>query len=242
MRKYIFYLLTVSFLINSCVPSSRSIVGEGKKINPFSYTSNKNGNYSKACVVSAHPLASAVGNAILENGGNAFDAMIATQLVLAVVYNNAGNIGGGGFLLARKSDGSLISLDYREMAPAAASRNMYLDKDGNAQNNLSESGHLSSGVPGTVAGLFATAKYAKLPFKDLIQPAIDLAEKGFTITEREAEGLNSVHDDFVKYNTMPSALIKNNLWKAGDILKQPELAETLKRIRDNGAADFGCVQ
>src|SRR5581483_5832861 len=109
---------------------------------------------TKGAVVSAHPLASQAGVAILQKGGNAFDAMIATQLALAVVYPGAGNIGGGGFLTARKSDGELIALDYREEAPSKASRDMYLDKNGNAQNELSQNGHLSSGVPGTVAGLF----------------------------------------------------------------------------------------
>lgn len=233
--KKIFFLFTL--IIAGCA-SHQNIVGERKAVNPLSYSSNKTETYSHACVVSAHPLASAVGNAILQNGGNAFDAMIATQLALAVVYSNAGNIGGGGFLMARKSDGSFVSLDYREMAPAAASRNMYLDKNGNAENDLSENGHLSSGVPGTVAGLFATLKYAKLNFKDLIEPAIALAENGYAITQNEADDLNSVMNDFKKYNTMPCAFVKDAAWKAGDILKQTELAATLKRIRDNGAAGF----
>lgn len=238
MRNKIIIILFVLSVINSCAPTSQSFVGKGKTIDPYNYTSNKNGNYSKACVVSAHPLASAAGNAMFAKGGNAFDAAIATQLALAVVYSNAGNIGGGGFLVARKNDGALLSLDYREMAPAAASRNMYLDKDGNAQNNQSEAGHLSCGVPGTVAGLFATLKYAKLPFKELIQPAIDLAQHGFAITQQEADGLNGIKNDFIKYSTRSSAFVKAEAWKAGNILKQPELAATLIRIRDNGAAGF----
>lgn len=224
--------------IGGCVSTSTSLVGEGKVINPIYYASNKSQIYNHACVVSAHPLASAVGKVILQKGGNAFDAMIATQLALAVVYSNAGNIGGGGFLIARKADGNLVSLDYREMAPAAASRDMYLDNNGNAQNELSESGHLSSGVPGTVAGLFATLKFGKLSFKELIQPAIDLAEKGFAITQNEAYGLNGIKNDLLKYNTKPCAFVKNEAWKAGDILKQPELAQTLIRIRDQGVAGF----
>ena len=126
----------------------------------------------------------------MKEGGNAFDAAIATQLALAVVYPNAGNIGGGGFMVARESNGRLIALDYRETASHKAHRDMYLDANGNAQGEKSINGHLSSGVPGTVAGLFAAAKYAKLDFKKLIQPAIDLAEFGYTITDREAEGLN----------------------------------------------------
>jgi len=215
-----------------------SIVGAGKTIDPYHYSSVKSVTYSKACVASAHPLASEVGVAIMKKGGNAFDAMVATQLTLAVVYPGAGNIGGGGFLTARKADGQLVALDYREMASSKASRDMYLDKNGNAQNNLSESGHLSSGVPGTVAGLFATMQYAKLPFAMLIQPAIDIAEKGFVITAHEASGLNNYREDFIKYSTKPSAFVKDQPWKEGDTLKQPELAATLRRIRDNGAKGF----
>jgi gamma-glutamyltranspeptidase/glutathione hydrolase len=122
---------------------------------------------------------------------------------LAVVYPGAGNIGGGGFMVARMKDGKAFTLDYRETAPAKATRDMYLDASGNAQTNLSQNGHLASGVPGTIAGLFASMKYAKLPFRTLIQPAIDLAEKGFCITEREAGSLNASQDAFkkVQFNT-----------------------------------------
>ncbi|HEY6976140.1 MAG TPA: gamma-glutamyltransferase, partial [Chitinophagaceae bacterium] len=229
----LFILLCISFSVQA-----QSIIGPGKEVDPYHYTSVKYTTYSKACVASAHPLASEVGVAIMRRGGNAFDAMIATQLALAVVYPGAGNIGGGGFLMGRGSNGQLVALDYREEAPSKASRDMYLDKNGNAQNNLSQNGHLSSGVPGTVAGLFATMKYAKLSFKDLIQPAIDLAEKGFVITQHEASGLNATKNDFLKYSTKPSAFVKDRLWRAGDTLTQPELAETLKRIRDNGAKGF----
>ena len=178
-NKIAFLLLFAVIGIFSFAQRTSNIVGPGKEIDPYHYTSVKSVTFSKACVASAHPLASEVGAAIMKRGGNAFDAMIATQLTLAVVYPGAGNIGGGGFLIARKKDGNTVALDFREQAPAQASRDMYLDKDGNAQNQLSESGHLSTGVPGTVAGLFATAKYAKLSVKELIQPAIDIAEKGF---------------------------------------------------------------
>ena len=159
---------------------------------PFHYSINKKVNCGKGAVVSAHPLASKVGVAILKKGGNAMDAAIATQLALAVVYPQAGNLGGGGFLVGRLSNGQNIALDYREKAPGKASRDMYLDAQGNARMKLSQDGHLSSGVPGTVAGLFAAHRYAKLPFKVLIEPAIELAEKGFTITAREAESMNSI--------------------------------------------------
>lgn len=232
----VIFFLCIS--IFSFAQKTAGIVGAGKIIDPYHYTAVKSVIFSKASVASAHPLASEVGIAIMKKGGNAFDAMIATQLTLAVVYPGAGNLGGGGFTIARKKDGTFVALDYREMAPAKASRDMYLDKDGNPQNNLSEAGHLSAGVPGTVAGLFATAKYAKLSFKDLIQPAIDIAEYGFVITEHEANGLNSNRSDFIKFSTQPTAFVKDQQWKAGDTLKQPELAATLKRIRDNGAKGF----
>lgn len=210
----------------------------GAQINPYSYSIQKKVECSNGAVVSAHPLASKVGIEMMKKGGNAFDAAIATQLALAVVYPGAGNIGGGGFLLAYTSTGKTIALDYREKAPAAASRDMYLDANGNAQTNLSQNGHLASGVPGTIAGLFTSHQYAKLPFKILIQPAIELAEKGFVITEAEARNLNAAMGSFIQYSTKPNAFIKYGGWKAGDTLIQKELAATLKRIRDFGQKGF----
>ena len=239
MKNKTAFLFSITMvLFASCNAQSSQIVGAGKQVDPYQYASVKSQTFKHAAVASAHPLASEVGLAILKRGGNAFDAMIATQLTLAVVYPGAGNIGGGGFLLGRKSNGELVAIDYREKAPANASRDMYLDKDGNAQNQLSESGHLSCGVPGTVAGLFAAMPYAKLSFKELIQPAIDIAEKGFVITQSEAEDLNGTREEFIKFNTMPTAFVKKEMWKAGDTLVQKELAATLKRIRDNGAKGF----
>ena len=120
------------------------------------------------------------------------------------------------------------AIDYREKAPAAAHRDMYLDSLGNARINLSQNGHLASGVPGTIAGLFASHKYAKLPFAELINPAIELAEKGFAITASEASSLNSTKNDFIKYNTKPNAFVRDKSWKAGDTLVQTDLANTLK--------------
>jgi gamma-glutamyltranspeptidase/glutathione hydrolase len=189
-------------------------------------------------VVSAHPLASEVGVAIMKKGGNAVDAAIATQLALAVVYPGAGNLGGGGFMVARLADGRTVSLDYRETAPASAHRDMYLDAKGNVIPNKSLRGPSSSGVPGTVAGLFESMQYARLPFRDLVQPAIDLAEKGFVITEREAAGLNRLQDDLRQYNTIAPVFQRANPWLVGDTLVQKDLANTLKRIRDNGLAGF----
>ena len=193
---------------------------------------------SNGAVVSAHPLASKAGVAVLKKGGNAVDAAIATQLALAVVYPGAGNIGGGGFMVARLKDGRNIAMDYREKAPAAAQRDMYLDSAGNPLMNLSQYGHLASGVPGTVAGIFASLKYAKLPLKTLIAPAIALAENGFAITQNEANGLNGSRASFVKYNSVQPVFVKETAWKAGDILVQKDLAATLKRIRDFGQKGF----
>ena len=209
-----------------------------KNIHPFRYSSTKKIIATNGAVVSAHPLASKVGLAMLKKGGNAIDAAIATQLALAVVYPNAGNIGGGGFMITRLKNGELLALDFRESAPAAANRGMYLDASGNVRDNKSVNGHLSAGIPGTVAGLFECMKYAKLSFRTLIQPAIELAEKGFVISEREANGLNNIQKDLDTYNTMPSAFQKNTLWKSGDTLIQTELAATLKRIKDKGAKGF----
>ena len=224
-------------LINtSLLAQQKAIIGN--EVDPFFYSVTKSKVYSKAAVVCAHPLASEIGVAVMKRGGNAFDAAIAVNFALAVVYPGAGNIGGGGFLMARNSNGQLIALDYREKAPAKASRNMYLDSAGNVVPNLSINGHLSSGVPGTVAGLFAMHQYAKLPMAALIQPAIDLAQKGFAITEAEAGSLNRTKQDFIQFNTQPTAFVKDSLWKAGDTLVQPQLAQTLMRIRDGGAAGF----
>ncbi|MBS1933170.1 MAG: gamma-glutamyltransferase [Bacteroidetes bacterium] len=207
-------------------------------INPYKYSVRKKIECTHGAVVSAHPLASQVGVQILKKGGNAFDAAIATQLALAVVYPGAGNIGGGGFTVAHLANGKNIAIDFREKAPGNANRDMYLDANGNAQTNLSQNGTLSTGVPGTIAGLFAESKYGKLPFKELIQPAIDLAEKGYVISEREARTLNEYQKDFMKYNSVTPVFVKKGGWKTGDTLVQKELAKTLIRIRDNGAKGF----
>jgi len=238
MKKIIAISSFLIGIINCIAQNSVSIIGVDKAINPYHYSITKSQQFNHASVASAHPLASMAGAEIMKQGGNAFDAAIASQLVLAVVYPGAGNIGGGGFLVARKSNGKTITIDYRETAPAKAFRDMYLDKNGNAQSNLSQAGHLASGVPGTVAGLFAMLPNAKLPFKTLIQPAIDIAEYGFVISEREARSLNTTKESFIKNSSMPSAFVKNTEWKAGDTLIQKELAATLKRIRDNGQKGF----
>ncbi len=190
-------------------------------------------------VVSAHPQSSAIGVSILKKGGNAVDAAVATEFALAVCYPEAGNMGGGGFMLIRTIDGTTEVIDYREKAPGKASRDMYLDKSGNVVPGLSTDTRLSSGVPGTVDGMMmAHSKYGKLPFKDVIQPAIDLAEKGFPVTHRQAADLNSNRQTFIDRNSVRTAFVKDSLWKEGDTLIQRDLAETLKRIRDYGHDGF----
>lgn len=225
-------LFFTSLLFTLCISAY------AQEINSKDYTVQKKADCSKGAVVSAHPLASMVGLSILKKGGNAIDAAIATQLALAVVYPGAGNIGGGGFMVAHLANGKNITLDYREKAPGKASRDMYLDAAGNPLLNLSQDGHLAAGVPGTVAGLFASMKHAKLPFKTLIQPAIDLAEKGFAITASQAASFNYTKKEFLALNTAAVAFVKETDWKAGDILIQTDLANTLKRIRDNGQKGF----
>lgn len=193
----------------------------------------------KGMVVSAHPLASEAGAKILKMGGNAFDAAIATQFALAVVYPQAGNIGGGGFLVGTTNKGEKFALDYRETAPIKASKDMYLDEKGNANTDLSQNGRLAVGVPGSISGMFYThKKFGKLPMDALIQPAIDLAEKGFAVTLREANLLNSTKEDFLKHNSHKTAFTKDIPWKQGDLLIQKELANTLKAIQKNGEKGF----
>ncbi|MEH6308208.1 gamma-glutamyltransferase [Olivibacter sp. CPCC 100613] len=196
--------------------------------------------YRNGMVVSAHPIASEVGVNILKKGGNAVDAAIAVQFALAVVYPNAGNIGGGGFMVYRSAKNEFAALDFRETAPGKATRDMYLDTEGNPIERLSLDGQLSVGVPGTVDGMVkAHEKYAKLPWKDLLQPAINLAKKGFPLTDMQAEELNSRKETFQRFNPMGTALInKKSEWKAGDILIQKDLARTLTAIKDKGRAGF----
>ena len=200
---------------------------------------NAQESYRNGAVVTAHPEASKVGVEILKKGGNAIDAAIAVQFALAVVYPNAGNIGGGGFLVYRDAKGKTDALDYREKAPLKASEDMYWDKNGNAITDLSLYGQFAAGVPGTVDGMVkAHEKYGKLNWKELVQPAISLAQKGFKITKQQANELTNKHNDFVKYNSKTNALTSKSSWKEGDLLIQKELANTLKLIQKKGRAGF----
>ncbi len=236
MNRLLAYVLVSGILCNECKAQQKAALPF--QINPYHYEGQKKAYGKNGAVVSAHPLASKVGISILQQGGNAVDAAIATQLALAVVYPGAGNIGGGGFLVGHLKNGTNISIDFRETAPGSAHRDMYLDSNGNARTDLSQNGHLSAGIPGTIAGVFASMKYAKLPFKKLVQPAIDLAEKGFVITDAEAGSLNNNRTAFTEQNTVVPVFVKATPWKQGDTLIQKDLAGTLKRIRDLGQKGF----
>ena len=190
-----------------------------------------------AMVVCARKEASKIGVAIMKKGGNAFDAMIATDLALAVSYPFAGNIGGGGFMVYRTKDGQVGALDYREKAPLATHHDFYLDSIGNVIPKKSTLGANAVGVPGTIAGLFKIhEKFGTIPFKDLIQPAIDLAKKGVIVTKKQAHSLKKYGKNFEKANHKKIFLDKE--WKAGDTIKYVQLARTLERIRDNGRDEF----
>jgi gamma-glutamyltranspeptidase/glutathione hydrolase len=236
MKRIVLCFVVINILCIECYPQQKAALSE--EFYPFHYKINKTVSGKHGAVVSAHALGSKAGLLMLNKGGNAMDAAIATQLALAVVYPSAGNLGGGGFLVAHLKNEKNITLDFRETAPAKASRDMYLDSAGNVRANLSVDGHLAVGIPGTVAGIFSSLKYAKLSIKTLIGPAIELAEKGYVITELEARGLNSNQASFLQNNTMKPAFIKPSGWKAGDTLIQKDLAFTLKRIRDYGQKGF----
>lgn len=232
--KKLLILINISFLASFCLAQQNN-----SKPIPI-YDIKKSVFGSKAMVCSAHPIASEVGKLILKKGGNAVDAVIAVQFALAVVYPQAGNIGGGGFMIYRGKDGDIASLDYREMAPLNANRDMYLDDKGNPISSLSLNGALAAGVPGSVDGMYESfLKYSKLKnWKKLVAPAIALAQKGFKITKQEADNLNDLKKDFEKYNTKIPAFVKKETWKPGDLLVQKDLAKTLRIIAKKGKAGF----
>lgn len=192
---------------------------------------------SKAMVVSAREEASKIGVEIMKKGGNAFDAMIGTELALAVSFPFAGNIGGGGFMVYRKANGEVGSLDYREKAPLAASKDMFLDKDGNVIKGKSTETALAIGVPGTIAGVFAVhKKFGSLPMSEILKPVIALAERGVIVTKKQEKSMNNYRESIVKVNGSTTLLATN--FKEKDTIKYPALANTLKRISKNGRDEF----
>jgi gamma-glutamyltranspeptidase/glutathione hydrolase len=196
-------------------------------------------SYKNGMVVCAYPEAAQVGLAILKKGGNAVDAAVAVQFALEVTFPEAGNIGGGGFMIYRSAKGETNTLDFREKAPAAASVNMYLDAAGNVIPNMSLATHQASGVPGSVAGMVeANRKYGKLKWAELVQPAFDLAHNGFKISKHLADAFNRSQNTFKKANPGKNYLLKDTPWQPGDLLVQADLAKTLEQIRDKGRDGF----
>ena len=192
---------------------------------------------SKAMVVSAREEASQIGVDIMKKGGNAFDAMVATELALAVAYPYAGNIAGGGFMVYRLNNGETGALDYREKAPLLASKNMYLDKNNEVITNLSVNGALSVGVPGTIAGIFAVhQKFGKLSMQEIMQPVIALARKGIVVTAKQLKQIQTNQQDIIAISGAQTLYAK--FYKIGDTLKYPALANTLERILKNGKNEF----
>jgi gamma-glutamyltranspeptidase/glutathione hydrolase len=191
-------------------------------------------------VVSASNLATDVGVSILKKGGNAIDASVAVGFALAVTYPSAGNIGGGGFMVLHLSNGKNTTIDFREMAPLAAHEKMYLDSLEKFIPALSQTGWTSSGVPGTIAGLiYALDKYGTMKLKDVLQPAIDLAENGFVLSLKMAESINYYHKDFLKIESSKKILTHNEgKFSEGDTLIQKDLANTMRLIRDKGEKVF----
>ncbi|MHC5361671.1 gamma-glutamyltransferase [Myroides sp. LJL110] len=196
-------------------------------------------SFKNGMIVSAHPAASQVGIDILKKGGNAADAAVAVELALAVVYPNAGNIGGGGFIIYRSSDSTVDALDYRETAPLTARENMYWSGDGQVIQDLSLKGALAAGVPGTVDGMVKLhEKYGSLPWADLVAPAIELAKNGFEITKQQAAEFNKEQAEFRRLNTQENVFTQDKTWKQADLLIQQDLAQTLMRIAQDKREGF----
>ncbi|MDP5231170.1 MAG: gamma-glutamyltransferase [Cellulophaga sp.] len=221
MKKYL-YLVVVLLLSIQCkkqAPMPTGLVAE------------------KAMVVSAREEASKIGSDIMQKGGNAFDAMVGTQLALAVAYPVAGNIGGGGFMVYRKSDGDFGALDYREKAPKSAHKNMYLDSLGNVIPDMSTKGATAVGVPGAIAGVIEVhKKFGKLSLKEIITPVIELAERGVVVTADQAKRLAYYRDVFMEVNSDSTKFA--TVYKEGDIIKYPALAKTLRTIMEKGRDGF----
>ena len=217
--KYLFKYCFLFILIYSCNKPNEGLLSKN------------------AMIVSAREEASRIGVEILQKGGNAFDAMMATELALAVSYPSAGNIGGGGFMVYRKDNGKTGALDFRERAPINSSRDMYLDQNSNIIEGLSMIGGLSIGVPGTIAGIFeAHEKFGSLTIEEIISPVIDLAKKGVIVTENQLSRINENRKYFQFINK--SQILFDNDFKINDTIKNLKLAATLEKIMINGRDEF----
>jgi gamma-glutamyltranspeptidase/glutathione hydrolase len=191
-------------------------------------------------VVGGDPLASAAGVEILKKSGNAVDAAVAVAFALSVVEPSAGNLGGGGFMLVRMSDGRAAFVDYRETAPGRATRDMYIRQDGTLDAEASIVGYRCVAVPGTVAGMeLALGAYGTMRLAEVMAPAIRLAEKGFPVSEKLARSLRAAQPLLQRFSTSRRIFLKDGiLYQPGEILRQPELAATLRRIARRGSAEF----
>ncbi|MDO1500768.1 gamma-glutamyltransferase [Winogradskyella maritima] len=228
MKRFLVYL----FLSACFVSCKKDIKSTEEKTTPKTGLITKN-----AMVVSAREEASKIGADIMKKGGNAFDAMMATEMALAVAYPYAGNLGGGGFMVYRLDDGSVGALDYREKAPQSATKDMYLDDKDEVIKDLSVVGPMAIGIPGTIAGVFeAHKRFGKLPVKEVLQPVIDLANNGFVVTKNQEARFAEKDSIFKAVNG--HKLLFNNELKAGDRVMNFALAETLTRIAENGRDEF----
>ena len=227
MKKLLLLVLIVSIFFN-CKEEKRTEIT----------TKSKRGQIAnKAMVVSARKEASKIGSDILQLGGNAFDAMMATEMALAVSYPYAGNLGGGGFLVYRLANGDVGALDYREKAPLAATKDMYLDDNGNVISGKSTIGPLAIGIPGTIAGIFeAQKRFGKLDVKTILKPVIELAKNGFVITENQENRFKNYDSLFTAVNG--KEILFNKSLKKGNRIKNEALANTLEHISNNGRDEF----
>jgi len=233
LKKILAYILSTAFLLLN-VANESTIFGSRQQA--------VRGRH--AMVASQHELASKIGIDIIKKGGNAVDAAIAVGLALAVVYPEAGNIGGGGFMLIRMKDGKTFAIDYREMAPMAATRDVFVNKDGSLISGEGSStiGYRASGVPGTLAGFdLAFRKHAsgKIKWRDLVEPARLLAQNGYKLSFRLANLLEAYKANLSKYADSNRIFLNNgNFYKEGELFRQPELSQTLARIQSLGAREF----
>lgn len=233
--KFINIFLALFVVFNTVqLQANDEAILEGQRAEPVTGNS--------AMVVTSHQLATEIGLNILKKGGNAIDAAVATGFALAVIQPRSGNIGGGGFMLYSPSDSdNVTAIDYREKAPSKAYEQMFLDSNGNSDQTLSRFSHLSSGVPGTVAGFtLALEKFGTMSLAQVLKPAIDLAKHGFAVPNRFVEGIKARQKVFEQWPASKAKFFKQDgsSYKTGEVFKQPDLAKTLQLIADKGAAGF----
>lgn len=237
-----FYFLGITVLFFGCTGGlqKKDRAHEHHHVHEHEHQHNS-GLPKTGAVVSAHHQASKAGTTVMEEGGNAFDAAVATHFALAVVYPVAGNIGGGGFAVVHQADGSNRALDFREKSPAAYHQDIFLDKEGDVVPEKSLFSVHASGIPGSVEGMWQLHQvYGKLPWKRLLQTSIELADKGFILSESHAKRLNEYQEQFARLNGSDINYLQKagGYWKEGDLLVQGDLAKLLREIADKGRDGF----